>query len=158
MNWEAAGAIGEIVGAAAVVATLVYLAVQIRQSSRIASVQASQHVLEGAAELQARIAGDEDLRRIFASGCRSYDALEGGDRQRFNAIIGEYLMRFEVQTQMHEAGMLNHDNFAAARRGVVRLLSQPGARDVCERAITAGVPSDRFKAIIESILESLPRT
>ena len=33
MNWEAAGAIGEIVGAAGVVASLVYLAVQIRQGS-----------------------------------------------------------------------------------------------------------------------------
>jgi hypothetical protein len=158
MNWEAVGAIGEIVGAAAVVATLVYLAVQIRQSSKIASLQASQHVLEGAAELQARIAEDEDLRRIFASGCRSYDSLEGGDRRRFYAIVGEYLMRYEVQTQMHEAGMLNDDNFAAATRGVVRLLSQPGARDVCERAIAAEIPSDRFKKIVASLLGSLPRS
>jgi len=30
MNWEAAGAIGEIVGAIAVIATLAYLATQIR--------------------------------------------------------------------------------------------------------------------------------
>jgi hypothetical protein len=34
MNWEAIGAIGEIVGAVAVVATLFYLAVQVRQNSR----------------------------------------------------------------------------------------------------------------------------
>ena len=33
MNWEALGAIGEIVGAVAVIATLAYLAVQIRQNS-----------------------------------------------------------------------------------------------------------------------------
>ncbi len=35
MNWEAISAIGEIVGAAAVVATLGYLAFQIRQSNSI---------------------------------------------------------------------------------------------------------------------------
>ena len=34
MNWEAIGAIGEIVGAAAVVGTLAYLAMQIRQNTR----------------------------------------------------------------------------------------------------------------------------
>ncbi len=34
MNWEAVGAIGEIVGAGAVFATLIYLAVQIRQNTR----------------------------------------------------------------------------------------------------------------------------
>jgi hypothetical protein len=34
MNWEALGAIGEIVGTVAVVVTLGYLAVQIRQNTR----------------------------------------------------------------------------------------------------------------------------
>jgi hypothetical protein len=34
MNWEAIGAIGEVVGALAVIATLLYLAVQIRQNTK----------------------------------------------------------------------------------------------------------------------------
>lgn len=34
MNWDAIGAIGEVVGALAVVISLVYLALQIRQNSR----------------------------------------------------------------------------------------------------------------------------
>jgi type III secretory pathway lipoprotein EscJ len=34
MNWEAIGAIGEWVGAVAVLATLIYLAVQIKQNTR----------------------------------------------------------------------------------------------------------------------------
>ncbi|MDA1372383.1 MAG: hypothetical protein O2971_16680 [Proteobacteria bacterium] len=37
MNWEAIGAIGEILGAFAVVATLVYLATQIRYAKEAAS-------------------------------------------------------------------------------------------------------------------------
>ena len=37
MNWEAIGAIGEIAGAIAVVASLLYLATQIRMSNRIAT-------------------------------------------------------------------------------------------------------------------------
>ena len=39
MNWDAIGAIGEIIGAIAVVATLAYLAQQIRYSSKIAAAQ-----------------------------------------------------------------------------------------------------------------------
>ena len=34
MNWEALGAIGEIIGAAAVLATLFYLAAQIKMKNR----------------------------------------------------------------------------------------------------------------------------
>jgi hypothetical protein len=33
MNWEAIGALGEVVGAAAVVLTLVFLAIQLRQNT-----------------------------------------------------------------------------------------------------------------------------
>jgi len=49
MNWEALGAIGEIVGAVAVVVTLVYLAVQIRQNTRSAKVCSNQ-LIDSAAQ------------------------------------------------------------------------------------------------------------
>ena len=38
MNWEAIGALAELCGAAALVATLVYLAVQIRQNNKLLNV------------------------------------------------------------------------------------------------------------------------
>jgi hypothetical protein len=44
MNWEAIGAVGEIVGAVAVILTLIYLAAQIRQNTnsvRAAAVDAA---------------------------------------------------------------------------------------------------------------------
>jgi hypothetical protein len=34
MNWDAVGAIGEIIGAVAVIAALIYLAIQIREGAR----------------------------------------------------------------------------------------------------------------------------
>ena len=39
MNWEAIGVIAEVVGAVAVVVSLVYLAVQIRHQSRQAAAE-----------------------------------------------------------------------------------------------------------------------
>tara|TARA_B110000858_G_scaffold89247_1_gene103084 strand:- start:5179 stop:5370 length:192 start_codon:yes stop_codon:yes gene_type:complete len=44
MNWDAISAIGEIIGATAVVVSLVYLAVQIRQNTRqiSSSIKAAQ--------------------------------------------------------------------------------------------------------------------
>ena len=44
MNWDALGAIGEVVGAIAVVATLAYLAVQIRQNNKLSQTTAVQTV------------------------------------------------------------------------------------------------------------------
>jgi hypothetical protein len=42
MNWDAIGAIGELVGAITVLITLVYLAIQVKQNSVLAKVQINQ--------------------------------------------------------------------------------------------------------------------
>jgi hypothetical protein len=44
MNWEAAGAVGEILGAATVVATFFYLARQVKQATSVARATARQAV------------------------------------------------------------------------------------------------------------------
>ncbi len=44
MNWDAIGAVGEILGAGAVFASLVYLASQIKSSSKIATGQSEREV------------------------------------------------------------------------------------------------------------------
>ena len=46
MNWEAAGAIGEIVGAVAVILTLLYLAKQVKQSVGVARASQNRVLLE----------------------------------------------------------------------------------------------------------------
>ena len=46
VNWEAVSAIGEIVGAIAVVVTLAYLAVQIRQNTQVARSTARQAITQ----------------------------------------------------------------------------------------------------------------
>jgi hypothetical protein len=46
MNWEAVGAIAELLGAAGVVVTLVYLSVQVRQNSREIVDSRTQRVFE----------------------------------------------------------------------------------------------------------------
>ena len=51
MNWEAIGAISEILGAVAVVATLVYLSAQIRQSTKVARSAARQAIADASTGL-----------------------------------------------------------------------------------------------------------
>ena len=65
MNWDAIGAIGEIVGATAVVATLVYLVVQTRRNA--ASTQSSTEV-EASRQFSAwvtRASLDDSIHKIW---------------------------------------------------------------------------------------------
>ena len=47
MNWEAVGAIGEILGAAGVIVTLGYLAAQIRANTRQSRAAMTQSIVDG---------------------------------------------------------------------------------------------------------------
>jgi len=70
MNWEAIGAIAEMLGSIGVLATLIYLAIQIRVNSREVSDNTVQQVLErSVANLSdSLIAGHEPLLRRFSRG------------------------------------------------------------------------------------------
>jgi hypothetical protein len=75
MNWEALGAIGEIVGAVAVVLTLGYLAVQIRQNTRTLRTSSHQASLDGFRELNRVLNELPELALIYRRGRNEPDSL-----------------------------------------------------------------------------------
>ena len=63
MNWEAIGAIGEIVGAFGVIVTLIYLALQIKQNSK--TIEAQMWVLK----TPQRALGEAEFQRNRSKCC-----------------------------------------------------------------------------------------
>jgi hypothetical protein len=66
MNWDAIGAIGEVVGAVGVIVSLLYLALQIRQNSNVVRSATRQAISTTQVELGFRIAESSDLRASMA--------------------------------------------------------------------------------------------
>jgi hypothetical protein len=64
MNWDAIGAIGEIIGAVAVIATLIYLARQIQQSNRIALAESEISLRNSFGIANQAIYSDAELAKI----------------------------------------------------------------------------------------------
>ena len=67
MSWEAIGAIGETVGALAVVVSLVYLAMQIRNQNQEARAATMQQVLQSNADAISQLQ-NPDLAEIWIKG------------------------------------------------------------------------------------------
>ena len=65
MNWEAVGAIGEIVGASAVFLTLAYLAVQIRQNTKAVRASALDSSVTSVMSIRQTILESAELTTIF---------------------------------------------------------------------------------------------
>jgi hypothetical protein len=67
MNWDAIGAIGEILGAISVLVTLVYLAQQIRQSNRIATASSEISIRDNFSSINTAIYGDEEIAQLLVN-------------------------------------------------------------------------------------------
>ena len=85
MNWEAIGAIGEIVGALGVVISLVYLATQIRTQNRESRLAAAHDILVGFRE-SIQAFGSVSLGVIFAKGNDDWSSLS--DPEIMNLLSG----------------------------------------------------------------------
>jgi hypothetical protein len=75
INWEAIGAIGEILAATTVIATLVYLSLQVKSVKEQTSVSAHQHLYDSMNEFVKLISESDSLSSIIVKGRASYSSL-----------------------------------------------------------------------------------
>jgi len=109
MNWEAIGAVGEVLGALGVIATLGYLAVQIRQNTRSVRSAAYQAAVASSVEVAAMFASSETLSEAFSKGFRDFEDLEGPERYRFQAYAYGLFRSYENLFYQHTQGAIESD-------------------------------------------------
>lgn len=85
MNWEALGAVAELLGAIAVFATLAYLAVQVRQSNIVSREQAQYHMLQNQLSYFDRLADNPEFVRTVYGPSQSDDEVR--ERQHEAHIV-----------------------------------------------------------------------
>ena len=122
MNWEAVGAIGEIIGAVAVVVTLVYLSIQIRQSNREARASTLQMALRFEMEATAILAQHGEIWDKVVSG----KTLEKGRETRTAIVIYNSLM-IEAENRYHQykAGYLDQQSWDGRFISLRHLVKMP---------------------------------
>jgi hypothetical protein len=86
MNWDAIGAIGEVVGAAGVVLTLLYLAIQIRLNTKATDKQSLRDATEFLYNSYRPLIEDHDLADINLRGMKDYENLKPTEKERFHYI------------------------------------------------------------------------
>lgn len=105
MNWEAIGAIGEVIGALGVVISLVYLATQIRSQNNETKLAAVHEILVGFRE-SLHAFGVGDLAEIFAKANEDYDTLTDAEILKLLSAIVPMLRLWEEAFIQNEQGRL----------------------------------------------------
>ena len=151
MNWDAIGAIAELLGAIGVIASLIYLATQIRHSREQMRAATYQQLHEHigvsatslpAAEIEITRQGDLDQQRLSEE-----------DAYRYNLWGMRMMISFENAHYQFRIGMLDEDRWRLHRSTLQGFLARPGFRQWwMEHAGVASVLGPEFLALVEEIL------
>ena len=92
MNWEAIGAVGETVGALAVLVTLVYLAMQIRQNTKSVQAAAVDSANSQVSRIREVIFADADVANMYRRGTEDPASLSQDDTIRYRLLIHNIML------------------------------------------------------------------
>ena len=92
MNWEAIGAVGEIVGALVVLVTLVYLAMQIRQNTKSVQAAAVDSANSQVSKIREVIFADADVANMYRRGNEDPASLSEDDTIRYRLLIHNIML------------------------------------------------------------------
>jgi hypothetical protein len=163
MNWDAIGAIGEIVAAAAVLITLIYLAVQIRQntnqmerSDRAARGQSYQDLLTGLQSHLAPLALDESTSDLFHRGLKNFESLNDLEQFRFNWLMGGHIVTNENVFYQREEGMLSEERSEQLFQSLQWFFVNPGFRSWWKNYPKSTLHPE-FVAMLDSYMTDIER-
>lgn len=127
MNWEAIAAVGEVSGAVAVVASVLYLGLQVREANR-ESRAASVHALQDSLNQWLTTANSREVATLWLQGLEDYAALDPVDRVRFNAVIQVLFRIAEDGRAQIELGRLPIEIWEAFEATLAAVLGSPGVQ------------------------------
>jgi hypothetical protein len=128
MNWEVISASSEIVGAIAVVASVIYLATQIKSQTTESRLVATRELAEKRVEMMKFLGGDEALAEIYLRAIRDYESLEGVARFRASLLFHIMLRNAEQEFIHMGTGHADDPYLESVDRVLSKSMSSPGFR------------------------------
>jgi len=122
------GNLSEIIAAVGVIASVVYLALQVKKQTEEARLEASRDISSNFIETLRTVSENPELAKILPSGMQNYDGLEGEDRLRINYYFAA-IFRIAEQQYLHTTrGTLDSMYFESFVLAFQGLLSNDGPR------------------------------
>lgn len=126
MNWDAIGAVGEVIGAIAVVITLAYLAIQIRQNTGATRAASHLSIVEALNAGNVAQAQDAELAEVWVTGVKDRSALSIAACQQIDSLCLTYFHVFASLWYSAKVGTAERDLLLSEENGFAFLMKSPG--------------------------------
>ena len=148
MDIQTLGSLGEFVGSIAVLITVLYLAVQIRQTGKATRQRSHSDILSRRQQLLRLITEDRDFIELWSKGS-AREELDSIDAQRFTTFALSLMSHLQDVYIQYQAGLITREVWEAEQTVVATTLTQPGFRDWWAHGKQFFTPS--FIEMVESI-------
>jgi hypothetical protein len=96
MNWDAISAVSQLIGSVAVVFSVLYLALQVHRSTRVAKVAAQDAAASAVRDVTKLFMENAELGRVWRQGLENLDGLSADDQARFFHATHQFLKALET--------------------------------------------------------------
>src|SRR5499427_6936107 len=111
INWDAISAISQLIGSLAVVLSVLYLAVQVHQNTRVAKMAMQDAAATALRDVTKPFMENAELERIWRVGIEDISALSIEERARFFHAAYQFLKAFETIHFHHVYGLMDKQLF-----------------------------------------------
>src|SRR4051794_22902879 len=154
MNWEMLSAIGQMVAAVAVIPSLIYLAVQIREQNKERRRAGINILTAQWSELVRSAQDSREFAVLFLRGVRSFHDLDAADKLRFSAFFTRFTRNCEGMFMYHRDGALEKALWEEVERTMIDYFAYAGVREWW--ATRKHWLTDEFRAVVEAIIAKNP--
>jgi hypothetical protein len=149
MNWDAISAISQLIGSIAVVISVLYLAVQLKSSTRVARVAAMDAAAAALRDVTKPFMENAELARLWRTGLENLDALSAEDQARFFHATHQFLKAMETIHYHYVYGLLDLQLWSGWRELLHHYVESPGIKFYLARR--GPVFSERFLRFISEL-------
>jgi hypothetical protein len=128
-NWNALGSIAEFVAAIGVIASLVYLAVQIRQNTQSIRASTYEGMVRGSGDFLLPLIQDRDLAKSFERAVDRWSQLDYEEQVQVMYLLTQLFRNWENAYYQHRQGTLEPWLWEAWQHVVLSYFHQPGVQD-----------------------------
>lgn len=128
MQWELVQAISNIVATISVTLTVVYLAIQVKRSTRATHSQTYQAATQALGEMAAIVGETKDKARIFVVGMADPTKLDKDEYLQFAYLGISLFRRYENVFFQYQSGMINDDFWFGHRHNLLWFYHRPGTQ------------------------------
>ena len=122
MSWEAIGAMGSLLGAISVLLTLLYLAKQIKENSKLLTTSVYQTAVDGYNEMASMFLENPELARNLLLDKPAQ--LSEVDAYKLNLILRVYLNQGLKLFKLYEAGIFPEEDWLLRAAEIKQVINQ----------------------------------